>query len=90
MRYDELPADKAIIDFIQKFTRHPLYLTVKDAFVAHTANPDDKVETSVAVAFGKCKGTIFVFNEMEKIAKTKPEPTKTVPAKGVDPDLDEQ
>lgn len=90
MKYDELEKDKSMVDFIMKFIKHPLYPVLKDAYVAHTPNGDDKIESSVSVAYGKLKGTIFIFNDMERIAKTiKPEITKQPSGTGKDRDLEE-
>lgn len=79
-----------MLDFIQKTVRHPLWPALKDAYVAYSPNGDDKSEPSLIITLGKLKGATFVFNDMERIARTQPKPTKPTPGGTRDPDLNEE
>lgn len=88
MNVEQLNSDDALVKYIKGIVEDKRYLELKDAFVAHSPSGND-TEGGIAVAHGKNLGTRYVFNEMEKIAKTPPpvKSTTNTGAKGKDPDL---
>lgn len=85
--------NKEALRYLNDFFRHPLFLVVKDAFVAHTPGGEGRNgvsdKTTIEVAHGKNLGTRYVFNEIEEIA-VNPPVEKSRQAKqhgGKDPDL---
>lgn len=89
MNVESLSDEESLVKFIKSFVEDKRFLEVKDAFVAHSPSGND-TEGGIAIAHGKNLGTRYVFNEMEKIAKTPPKkPTiQNTGAKGKDPDLE--
>jgi hypothetical protein len=94
MNINEIGDNKDVWKYLNDFVRHPLFLTVKDSFVAHTPGGEAKNDrpgdpTSIEVAHGKFLGTRFVFNEMERITKAPPVDRTRKPQQvhGKDPDL---
>lgn len=86
----ELIIDPKTRKCIADFVNSPHFLKIKDAFVSHTPKGKDS-ECSVAVAYGKSEGTVYVFNRLEELSREKPvaekPPNKVGPGK--DPDLED-
>ena len=78
---------KDVHKYVCDIANNPLFLRLKDAFLAHSPGGEDKSrEDAVAVAHGKLLGTRFVFNEIERLARTPP-PNKPKYQTGPDADL---
>lgn len=81
----------AASELIRSFVLNPAFLEVKDSFVAHTPC-GGKDSDEIILNAGKGAGTVYVFNELEKLVKAKPK-QKQQPNKDyseIDPDLDEK
>ena len=97
MNIDDLcKEDSSIREYIERFVDNPLFLIVKDAFVANVPSGGSEAEeTCVRVNQGKYLGTRHVFNKMQDISRqTKTEKAikkeaSKVPSGGKDADLDD-
>lgn len=82
----ELNDDAGCARLIREFVMrdYESFLQIKDAFVAHT--PQGETDTD-SKNFGKLLATIFVFNELEKLAK-EPKPKKQTESESNKQDAD--
>lgn len=83
----------AHLNAIRAFVNGKLYLEIKDAFISHTpeGSPDGQRTGEDSKNLGKLLGTRYVFNQLEKLARTSNEKTRKREGNtsGVDPDLEE-
>lgn len=85
MKVHQLADDASIMETLRKFCLDPNFIRIKDAFISSTPNGGNE-STQIIHNSGRTGGTIYVFNEIENLVKSKPkpEPKKSL---GQDPDL---